>query len=170
MMQKLLQRLNKRLRTKARSNKMKKSAFTILELLIVLFIVGMLTISGLSGFKHSRDSHRVDSLLQELAVLRTAILSYKEMHGKLPEIAESALTSDSFSTLKNFWYPFKPGNSKILEGGSWWGKIDANDANTFLAVKKDGEYVSFEVSILEKKYQNFCCYDATGTYFYILKP
>ena len=149
---------------------MRKNAFTFIEILLVLILVGVLTSLGLGGFKHSRDAHRVDSLLQELAVLRTAIISYKEMHGKLPHILESELTSANFNALKNFWYPFKPGNSKILEGGSWWGKIDANDANTFLAVKRDCQYFSFDVDILEKKIQGFCCYDVTGTYFYILMP
>ena len=149
---------------------MKKSAFTFIEILLVLILVGTLTIMGLGGFKHSRATHQVDSCLQELTVLRTAILSYREIHGKLPVIEESALASNSFNTLKNFWYPFKPGNSKIFEGSSWWGKIDADDANTFLAIKKDCQYFSFDVGILEKKIQGLCCYDDTGTYFYILEP
>ena len=124
---------------------MKKNAFTFIEILVVLFIVGTLTILGLSGFKHSRDSHRVDSLLQELSLLRTAILSYKEVHGHLPPIELSALACDNFNALKPFWYPFKPENSKILEGGAWWGMLCGD--LSFVAVKQDCSFISFEADI-----------------------
>ena len=146
---------------------MKRNAFTFLEILIVLIIVGALTIISLGGFKYTRDTHQVDSLIQELTLLRTAILSYKEMHGSLPQIEESALSSDNFNALKPFWYPFKPENSKILEDGEWWGKI-GDEMTTFLAVKHGGSYFSFDTDILEKKFQKLCCINDTGSLFYIL--
>ena len=147
---------------------MKKKAFTFVEILIVVLIVGMLTISGLGGFKHSRDSHQVDSLLQELVLLRTAILSYRETYGSLPEIEMSALASNNFDALKPFWYPFRPEDSKIIEGGEWWGMLC--DDQSYLAVKKCHDYLSFDVDILSKKMQELCCVDATRTCFYFLMP
>ena len=149
---------------------MKKNGFTFLEMLVVLFIVGMLTILTLGGFKHTRAAHRVDSCLQELTLLRTAILSYKEVHGNLPEIETSALSSDNFNALKPFWYPFHPENSKIIEGSSWWGKIGSDSATSFLAVKQGDDYVSFDAELLAKKMQGLCRVDNTGTYFYIFEP
>ena len=149
---------------------MRRKAFTFIEILLVLIVVGVLTSLSLSGFKRSRDAHRVDSLLQELSILRTAILSYREVYGNLPEIEESALSSNNFNSLKPFWNPFHPESSKVLEGGCWWGKIGANAEDTFLAIKQCGQYFPFEVDLLEKKIQGLCCYDATGAYFYILEP
>lgn len=148
---------------------MKKNAFTLLEILVVLFIIGTLTISGLKGFKHTRAAHQVESLMQELTLLRTAILAYKEVHGSLPTISESALSSNNFSAIKPFWYPFKPDASKIVEGSKWWGKI-GTDAQTFLALKKGNSYFSFDMGIIEKKFGNLCCVNNTGTQFYILTP
>ena len=148
---------------------MKKNAFTLIEILFVLIIIGSLSSWGVNSFRRARNDHRIDSLLQELTVLRTAILSYKEMYGSLPIVEESALSSDSFNALRHFWYPFRPENSKIFEGGSWWGKLGANAENTFLAVKKDCQYFHFEVDVLKSKNTGFCCFDDTGTYFYILK-
>ena len=145
---------------------MKGKAFTFIEILLVLIVVGTLTTLGLSGFKHSRDAHRVDTLLQELTVLRTAILAYKEMHGKLPEIEESELSSDNFNALKPFWYPFHPESSKILEGGKWWGMLHGEQS--YLAVKQCDSYVTFDTDILDKKMQKLCYVDDTGTHFYIL--
>lgn len=155
---------------------MRGKAFTFIEMLLVLIVVGMLTVLSLDGFRYARDSHRVDSLIQELTLLRTAIMSYREMHGKLPEIEESELSSDNFNALKHFWYPFRPENSKIIEGGVWWGKITADAETSFLAVKKGCDYVSFDMDILQKKMQKLCCVEdrglvcAGGTYFYFLAP
>lgn len=137
----------------------------------IVFIIGMLTVLGHISFKRTRDSHQVDSLIQELTVLRTAILSYKELHGKLPVIAtEVALSSACFNALKPFWYPFRPENSKVLEGGEWVGKLATSDTQTYLAIKKDGAYVEFNVDLLKKKLQKLCGIEPSGTKFYILKP
>lgn len=138
-------------------------------MLLVIIVVGILTALSLGGFKYTQDSHRVDSLIQELTLLRTAILSYKEVHGNLPEIAEADLSSNTFDTLRPFWYPFRPENSKILEGGKWWGKFDGDEETSFLAVKKDGAYVAFDIKLLRKKLQGLCYVDPSGTYFYFLK-
>lgn len=149
---------------------MKKNGFTLLEILTVLFIVGSLTILGLRGFQHTRASHQVDSLIQELTLLRTAIMSYKESHGRLPTIEESALSCSNFDALRPFWYPFHPENSKVIEGGEWWGKFDSDEDSSFLAIKKDCEYVAFDVDILKKKLQKLCRIHPSGNYFYILSP
>lgn len=149
---------------------MKKSGFTFIEMLLVIIVVGTLAALSLGGFKYARDSHRVDSLIQELTLLRTAILSYKEAHGSLPEIAEADLSSDAFNALKPFWYPFHPENSKVIEGGRWVGKFESGAMNTFLALKKGNEYVDFDFELLKKKMQKLCCVGPDGVYFYILAP
>ena len=149
---------------------MKKYGFTIIEIMGIVFIIGMLTLLGYGRFKRARESHRIDTLIQELTVLRTAILSYKELHGKLPVIAtEVALSSSCFNALKPFWYPFRPENSKVLECGEWVGKLDNNEDNSYLAIKKDGVRVAFNFELLEKKMQKLCCVDDSGTYFHILE-
>ena len=133
-----------------------------------MVIIGTLTILGLGGFKHTRDAHQVDSLIQELTLLRTAILSYKEMHGSLPQIEESALSSDNFNALKSFWYPFKPENSKILEDGEWWGKIGDNKYEIRIFLKKGNDKIAFNMDLLKKKMQKLCRVSPSGVYFYIL--
>ena len=114
---------------------MQKNGFTFTEILIVLVLVGTLAGLGVNGFKHARAAHRIDSLLQELTLLRTAILSYKETYGCLPKITEGELSSSSFNVLKPFWYPFHPENSKVIKGGKWHGQINSNPNDSFLYLK-----------------------------------
>lgn len=144
---------------------MPKKGFTFAEILVVLTLIGIVSVFGIRGFKHARDAHRVDSLLQELALLRTAILSYKETYGSLTEIAENELSSSSFDKLKPFWYPFRPENSKVIEGGKWYGQIGSNVA---LCLKQKENYVAFDISLLKKKIQKLGDVRYDGTYFYIL--
>lgn len=137
----------------------------------IVCIIGILTVLGHSGFKRAREAHQVDSLIQELTVLRTAILAYKELHGQLPVIStETALSSASFDALKPFWYPFRPENSKVIEGGVWVGKLDTSTAQTYLAIKKNNTRVAFNVELLKKKLQKLCCINPSGSEFYILEP
>ena len=147
---------------------MGRKGFTFIEILVVVVIVGSLTSLGIKGFKHSRDSHQVDSLLQELTLLRTSILAYKEMHGKLPEIEFSELSSANFDALKPFWHPFNPGSSKIVKGGKWLGEIGADENTTYIVLRKGDDNVAFNMALLKGKIQGVCRVSPSGVYFYIL--
>ncbi len=76
---------------------MPKKGFTLLEILIVLFIVGALTIFSVGGLHRARKAHQLDCALQELVLLRTAILSYKERYGSfLTKSEQGDLSSPTF--------------------------------------------------------------------------
>lgn len=165
---------------------MPKKGFTLLEILVVLFIVGALTIFSVGGLHRARKAHQLDCALQELVLLRTAILSYKERYGSfLTKSWKGDLSSNAFDKLKPFWYPFRPENSKAVKNGRWYGEFD--DKSFFLTLKSGSVYVKFDDDLLEKKIKGFCAYenaddgtkenvnDGTkenvndGTKFYILK-
>ena len=151
---------------------MPKKGFTLLEILVVLFIVGALTIFSVGGLHRARKAHQLDCALQELVLLRTAILSYKERYGSfLTKSGEGDLSSHAFDKLKPFWYPFRPENSKAVKNGTWYGKFDNKANSFFLTLKSDGVDVKFDDDLLEKKIKGFCAYENVndGTKFYILK-
>lgn len=73
----------------------KSKAFTLIELLIVVAIIGVLSsivsISVKSSFKESRDAKR----LQEIKSIRNALELYNVDHGKYPEVKAISSPTDT---------------------------------------------------------------------------
>ena len=66
----------------------RRTAFTLIELLIVLVILGILAAIIVPSFAGATDSSRHSSIVSQLRHIRTAISMYHTEHnGKLPEIA-----------------------------------------------------------------------------------
>ena len=140
---------------------MKRNGFTFIELLLVVLCIAILVTGAGFSFKRAKTSHMSDTFVQELVILKTAIETYYETYGTLPN-ASGKLAS--FVELKNFWKPFNPDASNVFPDACWYGNISSNLDEVYLqlyryATKDSAKPVVFsvaEVKALQKKMESIC--------------
>ena len=133
-----------------------KKAFTLLEITVVLFIVSAITIGFIQNFVKAQRSHKTNTLLQEMMILRNGFLAYYESKGSFPEIALASLSDDSFADIKPYWYPFNPEASKVVEHKtSWSGSTSTTVANTYLRLVSSENLNLIQAEILATAH-NLC--------------
>lgn len=150
-----------------------KKAFTLLEITVVLFIVSAIAIGFIRNFREAQRSHRTNTLLQEMMILRNAFLSYYESKGNLPNIALASLSDDSFADLKPYWYPFNPTASKVIERKtSWFGSTSTTETDTYLRLISSEKLNLLQAEIMAMAH-NLCkivlAPDGKSCDFYIFK-
>lgn len=70
---------------KLQSLKKKKKGFTLLELLVVLAILAILIAIAIPVYKGQKEKAAITAHNANVRVLETAVESYKQDHGKLPD-------------------------------------------------------------------------------------
>jgi len=70
-----------------RSQQSRRSAFTLIELIVVVLILGILAAVALPKFVNQSDSAKINGTLQSLSVLRTAIDTYRVNNTSYPTVA-----------------------------------------------------------------------------------
>lgn len=156
---------------------MKNKAFTFIELLLVIICIGILVTGAGFSFKHAKASHMADTLIQEIVILRTAIGTYYESRGTLPELSGKLST---FEEVKAFWKPFNPDSSNVLPNTYWRGKFSADldqvELQLYQYVITNGKRVNsgtpvvfsqVELNALQKKIASICKFK--NSIFYIFK-
>lgn len=156
---------------------MKRKGFTFIELLLVVICIGVLVTGAGFSFKRAKASHMADTFVQELVILKTAIETYYELRGTLPE-CEGRLSS--FTVLKNFWKPFNPDVSNSLSDTCWYGNISPNLNDVYLQLyryeiqgskrtnnTKPVIFSEAEVSALQKKMESICKFDKLNSGEYV---
>ncbi len=148
---------------------MKRKGFTFIELLLVIICIAVLVTGAGFSFKRAKIAHMADTFVQEVVILKTAIETYYELRGTLPE---SSGKLSSFEKLKNFWKPFNPDFSNIFPNAYWYGNISAKLNHVYLQLYhykiKDGkqtniptpvEFSSAEIKVLQEKMESICKFD-----------
>lgn len=149
---------------------MKRKGFTFIELLLVILCIAVLVTGAGFSFKRAKTSHMADTFAQEVVILKTAIETYYESRGTLPEFGKIKLSS--CEALKHFWKPFNPDSSNILANICWYGNISADLNDVYLQLYRyeiqDGkrigtptsvEFSPEEIKILQKKMESICKFD-----------
>lgn len=70
---------------KLQTLKKKKKGFTLLELLVVLAILAILIAIAIPVYKNQKEKAAITAHNANVRVLETALESYKQDHGKLPD-------------------------------------------------------------------------------------
>lgn len=149
---------------------MKHKGFTFIELLLVVICIAVLVTGAGFSFKRAKTSHMADTFVQELVILKTAIETYYESHGSLPELGNVKLSS--CEKLKKLWKPFNPDASNVLADTCWYGNISAELNDVYLQLyryeiqdeKRTGNttlvvFSEAEVKVLQKKMESICKFD-----------
>lgn len=139
---------------------MKRNGFTFIELLLVIICIGVLVSGAGFSFKRAKISHLADTFVQELIILKTAIETYYESFGSLPEVSGKL---SSFNALKNFWKPFNPDVSNIFPDAYWCGVISNELDKVYLqlyrsSTDKTAVFSDAEVAALKKKMDSVCVF------------
>ncbi len=152
-----------------------KKGYTFLELLICLIVVGILVSLAGFVFKNAKCSHKVDTFIQELTILRNAFAGYYEAQGSFEaDIENTALTDSAFNSYRPYWYPFVPSQSKVVEGAYWCAKIDQNNPkSSYVQLHINNRCASLnskEIELLKKKLKGVCKFTAENNqhFCYIL--
>ncbi|MCR4324252.1 MAG: prepilin-type N-terminal cleavage/methylation domain-containing protein, partial [Candidatus Curtissbacteria bacterium] len=74
---------------------LKSRGFTLIELMVVVTIISILTATGIASFTTAQSKSRDHKRKQDLAALRTALLSYYTDQNVYPGTASATYTSDS---------------------------------------------------------------------------
>lgn len=153
---------------------MKHKGFTFIELLLVIICIAVLVTGAGFSFKRAKISHMADTFVQEVVILKTAIETYYESRGTLPQPDEGQNIGklSSCGKLKNLWKPFNPDASNILANTCWYGNISANLNDVYLQLYryeiKDSKrtdtvkpviFSDTEIVALQKKMESVCKFD-----------
>ena len=150
-----------------------KKAFTLLEITVVLFIVSAMTIGIIKNFRKAQRSHRTNTLIQEMMILRNAFFAYYESKGSFSNIDFKSLSDSSFANLKPYWYPFNPSASKVIEHKTSWSAATSTTVeNTYLRLVSS-EDLSLSQDEILAMLRNLCkvvlANDGKSCDFYIFK-
>ena len=156
---------------------MKRNGFTFIELLLVIICIAVLVTGAGFSFKRAKTSHMADTFAQEVVILKTAIETYYESRGTLPEL-EGKLSS--FASLKSFWKPFNPDFSNVLSNTCWYGNISSELDNVYLQLYRyeiqDGKrtgvatpvnFSEAEIKALQRKMESICKFDKQSSEEYV---
>ncbi len=159
---------------------MKHKGFTFIELLLVIICIAVLVTGAGFSFKRAKTSHMADTFVQELVILKTAIETYYESRGSLPETGKIRLSSCEI--LKPFWKPFNSDASNVLADTCWYGNISADLNEVYLQLYRyeiqdskrtnNTKLVIFsesEVKVLQKKMESICKFDKEQNACYIFQ-
>lgn len=125
---------------------MKKTAFTMIELIFVIVILGILSAIALPKFSSVKESTDISRLKSDVASIRSAIMN--ERQGRIIKGDSSYLLklTDSNSTL--FDLVLKPYGIKAGTSSGEWSKVDdttykckvGDKENTFTYSTTDGSF------------------------------
>ena len=154
---------------------MKHKGFTFIELLLVILCIAVLVTGAGFSFKRAKTSHMADTFAQEVVILKTAIETYYESRGTLPQpdsANEGLAKLSSYEKLKNFWKPFNPDASNVLANTCWYGNISEDLNTVYLQLYRyeiqDGKrtnvttpvvFSDAEIVALQKKMESVCKFD-----------
>ena len=157
---------------------MKHKGFTFIELLLVVICIAVLVTGAGFSFKRAKTSHMADTFVQELVILKTAIETYYEAHGSLPELGKVKLSSCEI--LKPFWKPFNPDASNVLADACWYGNISPDLNKVYLQLyryeiqnKKRTSRTNLvvfseaEMKGLQKKMESICKFEKLSSGDYV---
>ena len=139
----------------------------------VLIIVSTMTIICVATIKKTQQSRKMNTLIQEMMILRNAFMAYYEADGNFPDIELASLSDDTFSQLKPYWYPFNPSNSNVMEGkSSWAASTSTTVKDTYLRLNTT-EDLGLQQDDISTTTHNLCKVvvgdDGTTCDFYIIK-
>ncbi len=129
-------------------SKCKRSAFTLIEVLIVVVIMAVLAATIIPQFASSTDDAKSSALKFNLHTLRSQIEMYKLQHngavpalssGKLPGLTLASDVNGNTNATSNATYPFGP----YVQGGQlpanpYDGKNTVTQINTFPPTASSG--------------------------------
>jgi prepilin-type N-terminal cleavage/methylation domain-containing protein len=129
-------------------SKRKRSAFTLIEVLIVVVIMAVLAATIIPQFASSTDDAKASALKFNLHTLRSQIEMYKLQHngavpaltsGNLPGLTMATDVSGNTNATSNATYPFGP----YVQGGNlptnpYDGKNTVTQINTFPPTASSG--------------------------------
>ena len=126
-----------------------QSAFTLIELLLVVVILGILAAVAIPQFSDSSGEARASTLQSNLAVLRNAIEYYRVNHnGKFPGYPAAGGTPTEAETINQLTLSSKVDGSSAAIGTAGFGfgpyireRLPTNPVNTLatVLVLKDGD-------------------------------
>lgn len=126
-----------------------QSAFTLIELLLVVVILGILAAVAIPQFSDSSGEARASTLQSNLAVLRNAIEYYRANHnGKYPGYPSAGGAPTETDTVNQLTLASKPDGSTAAPGTATFGfgpyireRLPANPVNSLatVLVLKDGD-------------------------------
>lgn len=93
-----------------------KKAFTLIEILIVIAIIGILTVALLPRIQWAQSSARNTARKADLNQIATALAAYNGDFGKYPDKMDDLAWSNGY--LKSL--PKDPANKKACSNGSEW--------------------------------------------------
>lgn len=132
-----------------------------------------MAIGIIKNFRKAQRSHRTNTLIQEMMILRNAFFAYYEAKGSFTDIDLKSLSDDSFADLKPYWYPFNPGASKVIEHKTSWSAATSTTVeNTYLRLVSSEDLSLSQAEILAMLH-NLCkvvlANDWKSCDFYIFK-
>ena len=112
-------------------------AFTLVEILIVVMIIGILAAIAVPKFSNASQSARESSLKEDLQHMRTAIGVYKSQHGSNPgypggdtaQTPTSACTSDQLTLFSDTLGNTSATSSSTYRWGPYLNLIPVNPIN-----------------------------------------
>ena len=72
-----------------------QAGFTLLEILVVMFIISLLAVMVLPNFIRTEQGARRDAALAQIAVLETTLQSYRLDVGEYPETLDGLVSNES---------------------------------------------------------------------------
>jgi prepilin-type N-terminal cleavage/methylation domain-containing protein len=130
-----------------RNSRKHNRAFTLIELIVVVLILGILATVALPKFIGQSDSAKINGTLQSLSVLRTAIDTYRVTNTSYPTVANLPTALSSYLRTTTFPSVTCGANQNntlvgtsnspptVTAGGAGWvynattGEISINDAS-----------------------------------------